>query len=107
VEASALQPRYHSEAMHPSCGYAGEDLQANWRHTFRRTFSTLLKANGQDVKVAQELLRHASAKITLDGYAQAVTSDKRRTPSKVAEMLRAGGNEGKILLDPRPVKRRL
>jgi integrase len=70
-------------------------------HTFRRTFSTLLKANGEDVKVVQELLRHASAKITLDVYAQAVTPDKRRAQSKVAEMLRAGrGTKEKSLLDP-------
>jgi hypothetical protein len=40
--------------------------------------------------VAQELLRHASARITLDVYAQAVTPEKRRAQSKVAEMLRAG-----------------
>ena len=30
-------------------------------HTFRRTFSTLLKANGEDIKVVQELLRHATS----------------------------------------------
>jgi predicted transcriptional regulator len=61
----------------------------------------LLKANGEDVKVVQELLRHASAKITLDVCAQAVTPDKRRAQSKVAEMLRAGkGTKEKSLLDP-------
>jgi len=70
-------------------------------HTFRRTLSTLLKANGEDVKVVQELLRHASTKITLDVYAQAVTPDKRRAQSKVAGMLRAGiGNKKMSLLDP-------
>jgi len=31
----------------------------------------LLHANGEDVKVVQELLRHGSAKITMDVYAQA------------------------------------
>ncbi len=30
--------------------------------TFRDTFSTLLKGNGKDVKVVQELLRHSTAK---------------------------------------------
>ena len=29
-------------------------------HTFRHTYSTLLKANGEDVKVVQELMRHAN-----------------------------------------------
>jgi site-specific recombinase XerD len=27
-------------------------------HSFRRTFSTLLNANGEDIKTVQELLRH-------------------------------------------------
>jgi integrase len=35
-------------------------------HTFRRTFTTLLKANGEDVKVVQELLRRATVKMTLE-----------------------------------------
>lgn len=29
-------------------------------HTFRNTYSTLLRANGEDIKVVQELLRHAA-----------------------------------------------
>jgi integrase len=57
-------------------------------HTFRRTFSTLLKANGEDIKVVQELLRHATIKMTLEVYAQAVTPAKRQAQSKVVEMLR-------------------
>lgn len=59
-------------------------------HTFRRTFSTLLKANGEDIKTMQELLRHATVKMTLEVYAQAVTPAKRKAQSKVAGMLRAG-----------------
>lgn len=42
-------------------------------HTFRHTFGTLLKANGEDVKTVQELLRHANSRITLEVYTQAVT----------------------------------
>ncbi|WP_263417683.1 tyrosine-type recombinase/integrase [Terriglobus albidus] len=48
-------------------------------HTFRHTFGTLLKANGEDVKTVQELLRHANSRITLEVYTQAVTSNKRAT----------------------------
>lgn len=58
-------------------------------HTFRRTFSTLLKANGEDVKVVQELLRHATVKMTLEVYTQAVTPAKRKAQSKVVGLLRA------------------
>jgi integrase len=59
-------------------------------HTFRRTYTTLLHANGEDVKVVQELLRHGSARITMDVYAQAMTSAKRLAQGKVVAMLRDG-----------------
>jgi len=48
----------------------------------------LLKANGEDVKTVQELLRHASTRITLDVYTQAVTPAKRYAQSKVIAMIR-------------------
>jgi integrase len=50
--------------------------------------STLLKANGEDIKVMQELLRHATIKVTLEVYAQAVTPAKRQAQSKIAGMLK-------------------
>jgi integrase len=39
----------------------------------RHTFGTLMKANGEDGKMIQELLRHANFKVTMDVYTQAVT----------------------------------
>ncbi len=49
-------------------------------HTFRHTYATLLKGNGEDVKVVQELMRHANISVTLNIYAQAITqpSEMRR-----------------------------
>jgi hypothetical protein len=47
----------------------------------------LLKANGEDVKTVQELLRHANSRITLDVYPQAVNSNKRAAQSKVVKMM--------------------
>jgi hypothetical protein len=38
----------------------------------------LLRANRADIKVMQELLRHASSRVTMDTYTQAVTSQKRK-----------------------------
>jgi len=35
-------------------------------HTFRHTFGTLLNASGENPKVVQELLRHATLKVTTD-----------------------------------------
>ena len=57
-------------------------------HTFRHSYATLLKANGEDVKTVQESLRHASSKISLDVYTQAVTSVKREAQRKIVAMIR-------------------
>jgi site-specific recombinase XerD len=43
----------------------GIDEKIGWR-TFRHTFGTLLKANGEDVKAVQEILRHANSRIMLE-----------------------------------------
>jgi integrase len=56
-------------------------------HTFRHTFGTLLNANGENPKVVQELLRHASLRVTTDVYMQAVTSQKREAQSKLVKMV--------------------
>ena len=54
-------------------------------HTFRHTYATLLKGNGEDVKVVQELMRHANISVTLNIYAQAITQSKRQ--SRVVSLL--------------------
>ena len=48
-------------------------------HTFRHTYSTLLRANGTDVKVQSELLRHSNISTTLNVYTQAVVAERRPT----------------------------
>jgi site-specific recombinase XerD len=63
-------------------------------HTFRHTFSSLLRATGADIKVMQELLRHASSRVTLDTYTQAVTTQKRKAQSEVIRLFRASGSPG-------------
>jgi integrase len=57
-------------------------------HTFRRTFSTLLAANGEDIKTTQELMRHANPNITLALYTQAIPDRVREAQGKVVEMVR-------------------
>jgi site-specific recombinase XerD len=76
--------RYHIE---PVVQRLGIQKRVGW-HTFRRTYATLLKANGEDVKVVQELLRHGSSRVTLDIYAQAQMPAKRAAQQKVVEMVR-------------------
>ena len=73
--------------IQPAARRVGIIKKMSW-HTFRHTFSTLLKGNGEDVKVVQELLRHSTAKMTLDTYTQALSPQKRAAQSKVVGMIR-------------------
>jgi integrase len=58
-------------------------------HTFRPTYSTLLRATSVDTKVMQELLlRHASSRVMMDTYTQAVTAQKRKAESGVIRLFR-------------------
>jgi integrase len=75
---------YH---IQPISRKLGITKRIGW-HTFRRTYSSILQDNGEDVKVVQELLRHASTKVTLDVYAQALTPTKRAAQRKVVQMIR-------------------
>jgi integrase len=56
-------------------------------HSFRHSLATSLRALGVDIKVAQELLRHASNRTTLDIYTRAVSQQKRDANKKVVEMM--------------------
>ena len=56
-------------------------------HTFRHTYSTLLKANGEDVKVVQELMRHANISTTMNIYTKALTPAKREAQRRVVDVL--------------------
>jgi len=68
--------------IRPTAVRLGITKRIGW-HTFRHSYSTLLKANGADIKVMQELLRHASTRVTLDTYTQAVTPAKRAAQTAV------------------------
>jgi len=74
-------------SFQPIARKLGIQKRIGW-HTFRRTYSSILKDNGEDVKVVQELLRHASTKVTLDVYAQALTPAKRAAQRRVMLTIR-------------------
>lgn len=74
------------KVIRPAAIKLGISSRLGW-HTFRHTYSTLLRATGADIKVMQELLRHASARVTLDTYTQAITDKKRRAQTKVVRLL--------------------
>ncbi|HEU5340210.1 tyrosine-type recombinase/integrase [Edaphobacter sp.] len=56
-------------------------------HTFRHTYSTMLTEHGNDVKVVQELMRHAKLSTTMEIYTHPRMEKKREAQSKVVDML--------------------
>ncbi len=58
--------------IRPAVKRAGIEGKIIGWHNFRHSLATNLQAMGVYVKVAQELLRHANVRTTLDIYARAV-----------------------------------
>jgi integrase len=72
----------------PATISAGLGGNVGW-HTFRHTYSSMLRELGVDLKVQQELLRHADIRTTMNVYTQAVSAQKRAAHSKVVRMVLA------------------
>jgi integrase len=72
--------------IRPAAERAKITKRISW-HVFRHTFSALLAENDEDVKTVQSLMRHANSNITMNIYAHAVSSKKRRAQSKAVEMI--------------------
>jgi integrase len=89
-EKQGTQPYWPENPMRrhirPAAKLCGIEKQIGW-HTFRHSYATVLKGNGEDIKVVQESLRHANSRITLDTYTQAQTPAKRLAQSKVVTMI--------------------
>jgi integrase len=56
-------------------------------HSFRHSLATNLRSLGVDVKVAQELLRHANSRTTLDLYTHAVSAQKHEATGRIVDLL--------------------
>jgi len=69
--------------VRPAAIKAGITKSIGW-HTFRHSLASLLGQQGEDIKVIQELLRHASSRITSDVYQQGHTVAKRSALSRVS-----------------------
>jgi integrase len=89
----------HHRGRHPYWGQAilrriirpiAERIEIRKRigwHTFRHTYSTLLRSVGTEFKVMQELLRHSSLRSTIDICTQAVTPAKHATKDAVLTLI--------------------
>jgi len=77
VQQRSLKPAGERSGLKPAIGW----------HTFRHSYSTLLRHLKVDVKVQQELLRHADIRTTLNVYTQGVSDDLREANGKVVRLL--------------------
>ena len=83
--------------IRPVAGSVGIQKRFGW-HTFRHTYSTLLRSVGTEFKVMQELVRHSSLRSTLDVYTQAVTPAKHAAQAAVVSLIFSSGSNGGSLL---------
>lgn len=71
----------------------GIQKRIGW-HTFRHTYSTLLRSVGTEFKVMQELLRHSTLRSTLDVYTQAITPAKHAAQAAVLSLVFSSETDG-------------
>jgi integrase len=83
--------------IRPVAERVGIEKRFGW-HTFRHTYSTLLRSVGTEFKVMQELLRHSTLRSTLDVYTQAVTPAKHAAQAAVVSLIfsSSAGGESRI-----------
>jgi integrase len=65
-----------NDHIKPAGKKAGITKTLHW-HVFRHSFASIMGERGEGVKTVQELLRHASSRITQDIYQQGSTEAKR------------------------------
>ena len=78
-------------------GIAAGIGRVGW-HTFRHTYSSLLREHEVDIKVQQALLRHADIRTTMNIYTQAVPRAVREANRKVVRNIlgKQGGIEAAV-----------
>jgi len=82
--------------IRPVARRLGIEKRFGW-HTFRHTYSTLLRSVGTEFKVMQELLRHSSLRSTLDVYTQAISPAKHAAQASVLALVFASETKSAAL----------
>jgi integrase len=77
--------------VRPALERIGVTKKIGW-HSLRHGLATMLRQQGVDLKTAQELLRHANSRITLEIYQQAVGDEKRVAQDLAVRGLLEGGS---------------
>ena len=78
-----------NDVIKPAAIRAGITKRVHW-HAFRQTFGTWLVANGADIAVVHELMRHASPRTTLEFYVKARKRLKVSAQEQIQKMLFPG-----------------
>jgi integrase len=90
------QPYWQDSLMRkviwPAAKRAGITKRIGW-HTFRRSLATLLVGENAPVKLTQEMMRHANARITLELYAQSTMPAKQELQAQLVSKWNGGDDE--------------
>jgi integrase len=81
ARAATLAGEYSATAHQTAAVRVGVG-KIDW-HTFRHSYSSLLRRVGADIKAQQELLRHSTIQSTMNVYTQAMSEGKRPANSVV------------------------
>ena len=79
--------RHVASAAYPPGGEATGHPEADRLAHLPTYAASLLMSSGSSVMTTKELMRHATADITLELYAQAVTEDKRQAQNALAALI--------------------
>jgi integrase len=82
ISGQAILRKY----IRPVAQNVGIQKRFGW-HTFRHTYSTLVRSVETEFKMMQELLRHSSLRSTLDVYTQAISPAKHAAQAAVLALV--------------------
>jgi integrase len=86
MQVNGRAPIWPAPFVQTACRPVAESLNIHKRigwHTFRHTYSTLLRSVGAEFKVMQELMRHSTLRTTMDVYTQAAAPAKHAAQAVV------------------------